>query len=370
MKKILLLFVMSVLVVPSGVLAVFQSGDDLRVSAALQESYYGAGENVVIDAPIDGDVFVAGQTVRINAPITGDLFVFAQDVYVMAAVSGDIRGAAQSMTIESDVSGEVLFAAQDFSQREGVRIGRDLTAAGEHFSIDGVVNGDTTLASEGLDFGASAVVGGAIDLYGMTEGQVGGGGDFRSGITYHTHEKFAHQDRDEYKQVAMISVIGAFLMGLLMAILYPVLLVAGCRNYVTEWVSTSVKSFAIRAAIGFLALSSLPIFAIFITFTGIGAPLGFFLFLAWIILILLAIPTASVMLGAYAVGAFKHRKEEGGSGPRFPVTYVSAVVGGISMTLLLLVPVLGGIVSFALFLAALGGITSFLFGRLRRMWHK
>ena len=137
-----------------------------------------SGDRVVIDSNevIDDDLYVAANEVVVNGTIRGDLFAIGNTVTVNGTVEGDLNAAAQSVEVGGTVDDDVRIAGQTLLLNKNARINDDLLAAG--FSLenqpDTSVGG--TLAYAGYQAFLSGTVGEDLNVAAngvVLDGEVG-----------------------------------------------------------------------------------------------------------------------------------------------------------------------------------------------------
>jgi len=113
-------------------------------------------------------------------------------------------------------------------------------------------------------------------------------------------------------------------------------------------------------AAGLLAIILIPITAIILMITVIGMPLAIILIFVFISAVLFAKAIASIVLGFAINRHFKPREFT----DSFPLT--DFVLGYLILELLMLIPFLGPLAAFLIFLWAFGGIVKYFYGGLKK----
>lgn len=363
MKNYIFVSLCIVLFAPLGVLAAtFHSADNLRITDIQEENVYATAQNIEVDARLDGDGFFATQTLIINEPVAGDLFVAGQSIVINAPITGDVRGFAQNIDIRADIGGELLAAAQFLSVHESVTVGGDLMSAGDKLTLSGTVNADVKSSAAAITIGENATIAGTADFYNTPSENLLVQSDAIS-------EKMQiHAIDDDRAQNAsrnsFLGLLSSFLVALFFAILYPLLIIALLRKHVSKILPHGGTHYAKKAGIGALTLFALPAIIVFCMITLLGIPLGVFILFLSIVLFLFALPFASILMGVVLVNFYHHKT----STPRkqHDVDYVHALVGGVAMMAVSLIPLIGWIVGFFFTCAAFGILVSALLTLLRK----
>jgi anti-sigma factor RsiW len=342
---------------------------------------------VAADETIDDTLLAMGQTVTIDGNVNGDLLAFGQEVTVRGNVTGNIVTGAQSVTIEGTVGGSVLSGAEDLTL-ENARIGRDFYGFGNDVEIGSSANvtGNAMGFGETVDvdgrvgvdfkgFGATVTVSGAVEGnvegYGQTvtvestarvggnvTGHVDSAGDLSvaSGATVGgtVSEQLVEREhrRNEYETFGyyfdqVIRLAGAFLTGLVLLWLFPVL-----RDVALPNVMAVLRS----AGIGLAAAVTLPVAAVIICITVVGIPLGILTFVLGAVGLYFSKAVIAQIIGR---AVLRNRATP----PHYAATlFVGLVIVIVAINL----PWIGGFTNLVLTLTGFGVIVSLIFARLNR----
>jgi hypothetical protein len=340
---------------------------------------------VAADETINDTLIAAGESVTIDGNINGDLFAFGGAVTVRGNVAGNLVTGAQRVTIEGTVGGSVLGGAEELSL-DNARIGRDLygfgnevrlastanvagnaIAGGETVAIDGRVGVD--LKGFGSNVSVSGAVEGDVDGFGRTvrvestarvggnvTGHVDSAGDLTvaDGATVggSVNEQLVEREqrRNEYRTFGyyfgqVIRLAGAFVTGLLLLWLFPVLRDVSLPNPVAVLRS---------AGIGLAAAVTLPVAALLVCFTIIGIPLGLLTFIVGAIGLYFSKAVIAQIIGR---GVLRDRMP--------PPHYAMTLFVGLALVIVAInLPWIGGLANLALTLVGFGVIVSLVIARL------
>ncbi len=361
MKKIALT-ILSLMVVgmPLSLLAApaFFLDDDANFSNndPIADDAYIVGNNIEITREVKGDLIVIGGEVIVTANVTGDLMVLAGKVNVNGKVGDDIRVAAGEVTINNEVgddllvgsgrivlsdtaviNGEAAINAREFNQFGTVK--GNLRIKAEQVRINGLASGDADIRfGDELTFGQNGRINGTLRYWARDEvpdvvshaGKV----EFNEDKGFSWVDNYANKTGGFVWKVITVMFMGGILMWLLPKYL-PAVLKKGRDNI---W-----GSLGAGAAILFL----LPIVAILLLVTVVGAPLAIFLGLAWVAALLF-----SGVVVSYYIGSLIRKNHKDGARDQM----YNLLVGAVALALLDLIPVAGGLVQFILLLVALGAM--------------
>jgi cytoskeletal protein CcmA (bactofilin family) len=348
---------------------------------------------VAADETINDTLLAAGNTVTIDGTINGDLLAFGQEVTVRGNVTGNLVTAAQQVTIEGTVGGSVLSAAEGVLL-ENARIGRDLYGFGNSVDVGETANvsGNAIAFGESVDvdgrvgidfrgFGANVTVSGAVegdvDGFGRAirlepTARVGGnvtahvdsmgdlnvepgavvGGNVSEQIAERGQWEWRDRGRNSYGNVGfyvnqIVRFGAAFLTGLLLLWVFPVLRTVTLPNVVTVLTS---------GAIGLAAAVTLPVAALIICFTIVGIPIAILTFIVGAIGLYF-----SKTVVAQIIGRALFRSPTG------PPHYAATLAVGLAIVIVVInLPWIGGFANFVLTMVGLGLIVTTLYGHFSR----
>lgn len=319
---------------------------------------YVAGGSVVINKQIFGDLFAAGGSVNVAGPVEKDLFAVGGNVTVSSAVGEDARLAGGNLVINAPVNGDLLLAGGTVSISEGALISGDLWAAGGVINISSAVAGDAKLAGgeifvngpiagtlevwaqEKLVFGPQSRVLGAIKYSGPREAVVQEGAEV--GPIEFTYAKA--------KQFPAAKALGAFFFLKLAALLTAGLIVLTLFGKTSlAVVSSTHNQFLANLGIGVVGMLAIPIAAVLFMATVIGAYAGAILALWFGAAALMGGIFGVMFIGALAE-KWARRKQA------IELTWRTVVWGVAAGGLLSLIPFVGWLIIFVLYLASFGGL--------------
>jgi cytoskeletal protein CcmA (bactofilin family) len=251
----------------------------------VDEDVYVTSVSSTVDGVIDGDLTIFTGDLTIVGEVTGSVTVFSSGSVSIAptgTVGGSLNGVAVSATIEGAVEGDVFIAAPSVVISETGSIGRDAMLFGGtakvegmvardlrgrtfRLVIDGDIGGDVDIASQRLEFGEGAVVGGDV-LY-RTPGDAAGASGASIGGTL---TRLPTQSNFVYGIIlALANVVGFF--GFLVAGIVALFTARGTSARATGSILMSpIKSFAVGVATVIL----LPLAIIVLGMTLVGIPLA------------------------------------------------------------------------------------------------
>ena len=318
-------------------------GNTVNVEQDLNRTSFIAGNLVDVKSKVDGLEFVAGNTVNVSG----------QSDYSFIA--------GNNVTV-SELKTKDLFAAGSFVTINGVDA-RDIFAVGAEVKVTGSANslyvaGETCELTG--DFTNVSVSCDKLVINGSVAGTLKVNDDAELTIDetkVGNLEKYkgAHVDVDkkEVTKVAIKSLITTIIIAAIVkfvGIIVTGILFIAVFKATTKKIVESSNSFgyvAARFGIGFATLILLPIVSIILMITGVGALVGVIILLMYVLLILLS-SVASILY--FAKAAFKNLNN-----------YVRFVLMAIIITIIKLIPIVGGLIGFILLCVGIGILLNALF---------
>lgn len=317
MAKRLLIGAVAVLALVCGVVALapsvmaagrYSSGDTnyIKADEIIDGSAYLAGSAVRVEGRVNGDVYCVGKDIVIDGTVNGDVLCAGASVMVNGKVSGDVRVVGQSITLGGQVAGNVAAFGSVTTVESAAKIGRDAVLGGGDVLMNGTVgrdfvataqkatvNGPVLHDVEGsygeLTIGKGAVIGGFLhytsDIDAVVNGAV-------SGDTQRTAATKASRFTSQLEGGLLLVTMAG-----LWAITISVILQLVLPKKMHTVTSLTTRDAVLAAALGLVALITVPMFASFLITSVVALPLGIALILAWLTLCAISVGVTAIYLG-------------------------------------------------------------------------
>ncbi|MBT5637101.1 MAG: hypothetical protein HOJ16_00815 [Candidatus Peribacter sp.] len=312
--------------------ATFVSEEALFIESPISDDVYAAGGKVTIKESIRGDAIVAGGDITITSGVDQDLTIAGGKISIRGPVKDDVRIAGGEVTLNDTVGGHVVVFGGDIDIQEGARIKDDLIVFGGEITIDGTIDGDvivkggvvfmngvirgdldfeggelylngsiqgsSTVASESVELGSAARIGGDLDYWtdkddvnfeAITAGTVTRNSDLQS-------EGFDAPSEAVVAGIIASLLAGVALYSVLSAALVIFLLLLGTRTYFKDGAKLAKKEPWMNALYGLLYFICTPIVAVLFMITVIGIPIGATVVAMYAISIAFAKPITAILL--------------------------------------------------------------------------
>ncbi len=336
-----------------------ESGSNVSVdkNRTVNGTYFAAGEVVTIAGRVDGDVYCAGQTITISGVVTGDVICAGSTINLNGTVEGDIRVAGMNIVVGGDVQRNATIAGQSVTTEKGSTIdgdatlfaanstlngsiGRDVVAYSETLNVEGLIGRDLTAGVAQMLVGSAAEIKGNVG-YTSAKDLTRAEGAVIDGTVSRTdppkNETGAMSQEDGLRAFAAFAFY--FLISMLIIALVAAFVMPRWLNEVTERLMPGPWK---ALLVGLAASVIVPIVTIGLMLTVVGIPLAFVLSVAWLLVILL-----SGIFSAFYVGRLLLKGH---------TTFPTMAVGGITLLLLYLIPVVNVIVALLAFWIGTGAL--------------
>ncbi|WP_135827689.1 polymer-forming cytoskeletal protein [Halorussus halobius] len=305
---------------------------------AAQETRSGGTVTVEADETVDGDLTAFGGTVVVRGTVDGNLTAAAGNVLVAGQVNGDLEAFAGNVRINGTVTGDASAVGGNVFLDEGGRVDGALEAGAGNVVVEGEVGGDARLGAETVTVGPSAVVGGDLAY--------GGDLDLADGASV------AGEVREESNVNPDVGPVGGTLpgwvswaYGLLANLVLGAIAVLAFPRF-SDGLADRVAGDPLRSGgVGLLLLVGVPVLLVLLAISLVGIPLALvgafaYAFVLWL----------GYVYGAFAVGTLLLGLADAAN------RWLALAVGLVAVSLVGIVPVVGGLVEFAVLLLGLGAL--------------
>lgn len=309
-----------------------RTGKSIIITHPVYQDLYIAAGTILINAPVYGDLVVAGGTITINDSIKNDLLITGGSVTVNGYVADDARCLAGSLIITGRVDGEMFITGGTVQLEKSAQI-KSLYVAGGEVKINGNVEGNVISRAGNLELDGN--INGNVDLRGSKlaiNGHIKGTSilaatdkiiinepaRFSRSIHYWqpfkkplilpknstgqspiydpllslSHSKWYFLGASTFLGLAWYLGM-AYVLILVIQYLFPVTLSKAAKSFH----SNTVTSFLY--GIGFFVITPLTIIIALVTV--IGVPVAVILLVAYMMLLLLATITSSIVIANWAM---------------------------------------------------------------------
>jgi len=316
MKRLIIIFLMLILLLPNVQALQMLSGDRVSVDSPIDDDVFAAGGTVTINAPVAG-VVISGGDVSINAPVNGDVFVAGGKIVVNSDIEGKIVAAGGDIDLRGDAKNAVI-AGGNVNIHPTTVISRDAVITGGSVSNAGKILGNLTVRADNFQNTGSA---GSVDFK-KSEGLQG-----------------LQQLMNIF---SILMTVGFLIIGIILLKLFPAQFFIVEEEVRKSPVKNTLVGFVlIIASVILIILLSVTVMIILLSVTVIGFPVALIMGMLFIIALMLSTLFVSFTVGRKIVDLFKVKTHD----------ILIFVLGFIILSLLFRIPYAGvliGIVAISL----------------------
>lgn len=344
---------------------IVRSGESISVDTTqvLKGDFYGFAPTVTLSGPAENDVYIGGGTVTINAAVAEDLTIVGGVVQVHGDVGDDLRVVGGEVTLAKSVKGDVVVFGGTLTILSTAHVDGDVLFYGGNLAIEGDVVGGVH-GTAGI-VRLNSEIGGDVSLKTNTSFAVGDRANILGTVQYESASEMVRaQDAAVVGEVRRIDVASEegvnifklFILCVVTLLFSTLTMYLTLRKYIDRIVEKMLQAPGISGLVGIGIFLVLPFIAGLLFVSMIGAFVSVILLASYIVLSICAFFGAAILLGVYIQKLLT--KKTG-------VTLSTVVLGAVSFVLLGFIPVIGGLVIFALVLIALGSMGILLFSAIR-----
>lgn len=307
-----------------------------------QDALLLGGESVTLPGTVRGDARIVGADVTISGTIEGDLVVVGGRVQVLkdAVIQGEVL----------IVGGEVFF---DASPVKHIRI------IGGTVSIGGTITNTANITTQRLSFADTAKISGSIVYFAPQEFIKNAKSEITGSVNFNKINSIRENGIIEHAVVSFLNFW--IVLRFVTTVVLTFLLVFMFRVFSQKTTEHVLRSFGSSVAIGALTTLFLPVVGIICLASLILLPVALLLGLAYAFVMIVASSVAGIAVGALMKRVFS-------KSDTLEVSFHTAVIGVVLLTLIQFVPVVGEITRLIFFLAAFGAIWRYVYESIR--WRK
>lgn len=357
--------------------AQFKAGDEvnIRQEKVIDDDLYLFAGVVTVDGTVKGDLLVWAGNVTINGNVTGDVVAGGGTVIINGAVGDDLYVMGGMVTVNDKVSSDVMATGGSVTFGSDAGIGRDLITAAGNVVVRGDVGRKLTIRAGNVQLadrvGGKAVIN-ADTLRLSSDARLDGDLTYTSPNKLVMEEgaevagKIKHREppKPEAPEIpaflAPLGVFGvmiAYVLGLILSILFALVSLFVVGMVIALFFPNTTKMVSDRVfatpwpcfGYGFAVLFLTPVLIIILMATVIGIPLALILLALFGIAAYIAKVFVCIHIGEKTIWLFDKEAK--------PALGWSLLLGIVLYIIIGFIPVIGGLVKFAVLLAGLGAMT-------------
>jgi hypothetical protein len=332
-------------------------GEVVTVAAnqTIDDTLLASGNIVRVEGVVNGDLLAFGESVEVRGTVKGDLVSFAKRTTVSGTVQGNIYNFSNSFDLDGQLGHNIYAFVQSLRVNDRGRVGGgvvvgagDVTLEGEvnrsvtmyvgNADVSGSIGRELTMTGDSLTITDTARIGGSLSarVRDLTKVHIAESATIVGSRDIQVRVRQSHFTRPSFYFFQAVWLASAMLVGWLFLILFP-----GFFQATTQAVGSGWRSLGLGIAV----LAGVPVAVVMMAITLVGLPIS---------LMLLAMYLVSIGLAKIWVGAFL-----GQILLKRPVAtnsdwLLELLLGLLILTIIGLIPYLGGLVRFGVVCLGLG----------------
>lgn len=375
-KIALILFVFTVFFAPVDLSAATIRTD--KAANVAQEEFisgniYLAGGEPKFLGNIDGDVVIVGNDIDVSGNVNGDVFSAGGNLNIKGNVSGDVRVVGGTIVVEKNISGDLVVIGSEIKIMPGAVVDGDLILIGASVSLEnetkthvriisgvtlisGKLVGTANVTSEKIDILKNAEISGELSYFSPRQAILEEGSKVSGSVSFNKVDSIRENGLVQHTIVSFLNFW--MLFRFVTTLILTFVLVYVFKIFSQRTALKSVETFWKSLLIGLVSFIFIPVAVVIFLASLILFPIAILLGMVYVGIFIISTSIAGIALGALMKKTFSKNKN-------LEVSFQTATLGVIILTLLQFVPVLGDITRFVFILAAFGSVWFYLYEKVR-----
>ncbi len=333
----------------------------LPAGSVYQGDYFAFGDSVEISGEVNGDVYILANQIVIDGKINGDVIAAGGSIDISGIVAHNVRSVAGQVLISGNVGNNVTALAGNVQLLASATVGNNVVITAGNVDLSSKIGSDATIVASNLRI--SSYIANKIQAYVgqlriTSKAHIGGSIDYRSSTTAWIDQGAVVQGQITHHPSLVHELVkGTWIQGLLVGGKVVALLMNFIYTLVVGIILIKMFPKNLESALhvlkthpwkafswGLMLLILLPLASLILLMTILGVPFALTLIAANIIGFYTAKIYSVFWISNWVFGKFKFRVN------RLPILTL-----GLALYFLLIsIPILGIIISFAAMLFGLG----------------
>ena len=348
-----------ILVLSASWLYANEVGERVVKRGIINDDIYLAGGEVELDATVNGDVIVAGGELDLSGNIKGDIMAAGGRVTLRSSVADDARLAGGEIQVlglvgddvyaaggrvhlgrDANVGGRVWLSGGDI--RVDSNITQELHAMGGRVRISGTVGGDVYVRAKKIEIDAGAVIRGNLYTEAPQAAQIAEGARIDGEIRHKPVDVSVAPIISGLISAALIFVLSLIITGVVVYLMFP--------HFAERTTQSLFDAPWSSLGFGLAVFAATPVAIVILLSTGVGIWLALTLLAAYLIMLLLGYLTGVLFIGEAGLRLIGKKESS--------KTWRAIAFSAAQLLLIIvsLVPLLGGLIFWLVWLAGLGAL--------------
>jgi hypothetical protein len=374
MKKVGLIFILFLLPLISEA-AIIRTDKTAIVNQEekITENIYLIGGEPRVFGEVSSDVFGVGNKVEITGIINGDILAAAGNVHIAGEIVGDVRVAGANVNIEKNISGDLVVIGSNVVINENVKVGGDIILIGgtvnlkntsdKHVRIisgttivSGKILSSANITSERISILKDSEVAGELSYFSPRQAIIEDGSNVSGSVNFNQVDSIRENGLVKHTIVSFLNFW--MLFRFVTTLILTFILVYVFKIFSQNTALQSVKNFWKSLLVGLLTFIFIPVAITILLISLILLPVAILLGMVYAGIFIISNAIAGIALGALLKKTFTKKNV-------LEVSFHTATIGVVVLTLLQFVPVLGDFTRYLFITAAFGSVWIYLYNKVR-----
>ncbi len=334
---------------------------------------YLIGSEPKISGKISGDLFAAGSDILSEGTVEGDILSFGGYVNIKGKNAGDVRVLGGTVLVENEIEGDLVVIGSRVILSENAKINGDIILIGgvielkntsnKHLRIisgstiiSGKILSTANITSEKISILKSSEISGNLSYFSPRQAIIDGESKISGSVNFNKVDSIKENGLVKHLIISFLNFWMVFRF--ITTLVLTFILVYVFKIFSQKTATESLKNFWKNFAIGLMSFAFVPIIIIVLLFSLILFPVAVLLGMVYTGVFIIAYPIASMVLGVFLRRTFTKNKS-------FEISFQTATIGVVVLTLLQFVSVLGDLTRFVFMLTAFGSVWIYLYRKVR-----
>lgn len=369
-------FILSVLIVPFVTSAAVIRSDKeaiVPVEENISGNVYLVGGEPKSLGEVNGDVFALGNDIEVGGVVNGDIISAGGNLNINAVVNGDVRVSGGTVSVENTISGDVVVFGSNITIKENAKIGGDLILIGgvvnlkndseKHVRvisrstiIEGSILNSANITSEKITILKGSEIKGELSYFSPVQAHIEEGATVSGSANFNKVDSIRENGLVKHTIVSFLNFW--MLFRFVTTLILTFIIVYVFKIFAQKTALQSITSFWKSLLVGLATFVFVPVIGIVFLISLILLPVAILLGMIYTGVFIISTAIAGIALGALLKKTFTKNKN-------FEVSFNTATIGVIVLTVLQFVTVIGDITRYVFIFAAFGAVWIYLYEKVR-----
>lgn len=327
-----------------------------RIDSEITQDLSVLANEATLNATVGGDVIVLGRTVTLAGDVDGDVRLIGADVVVRGNIDGDlvVVGGSVRVAPQASIEGDVIIVGGN-AILDGEYEGQ-ITAVAAEVSMLGVFNEEAAITTQRMILGDSVEINDHLAYFAPK----------RAEYKPQVIGEIAFNEIDSWQETGLVKrlilnmVSFWTLFKFITTLLLAFILVYAFRVFTQDTAYTGFEKAPRSLGVGVASFLVIPFIVTILVISIVAFPLAIILALLYVVALIITTAMSGIMLGVLI-----HKLLVRSGKKRHIITFHISALGVVLMTLIQLIPYVGDVIWFTLFLLSFGALLIVVFDRFR-----